>query len=284
MKPALFSPPPAGPPSPPAAAKEAIVMTARRALVTGSSRGIGAAIARALAGSGHRVAVHCRADTAAAGAVAASLPAAAGLPGGGHAVVTGDIADPRQAADLVGAAVAALGGIDVLVNNAGVYAHQPIDATSYQDWQASWRRIVDTNVHGAANVTWCVTDHLLGRPAGPAGARIICVGSRGAYRGEPTAPAYGAAKAALHAMAQSLAVALAPRGIAVAAVAPGFVSTEMAESVLSGPDGDAIRAQSPFGRVAEPDEVASAVAWLASPAAVWASGAVIDLNGALYLR
>src|SRR6266705_1761980 len=111
MKPALFSPPPAGPPSPPAAAKEAIVMTARRALVTGSSRGIGAAIARALAGSGHRVAVHCRADTAAAGAVAASLPAAAGLPGGGHAVVTGDIADPRQAADLVGAAVAALGGI-----------------------------------------------------------------------------------------------------------------------------------------------------------------------------
>ncbi len=85
-------------------------------------------------------------------------------------------------------------------------------------------------------------------------------------------------------MAQSLAVALAPRGIAVAAVAPGFVSTEMAESVLSGPDGDAIRAQSPFGRVAEPDEVASAVAWLASPAAVRASGAVIDLNGASYLR
>jgi 3-oxoacyl-[acyl-carrier protein] reductase len=259
-------------------------MTARRALVTGSSRGIGAAIARALAGSGHRVAVHCRADTTAADSVAAALPAAAGLPDGGHAVVTGDIADPRQAADLVGAAVAALGGIDVLVNNAGVYAHQPIDATSYEDWQASWRRIVDTNVHGSANVTWCVTDHLLSRPAGPAGARIICVGSRGAYRGEPTAPAYGAAKAALHAMAQSLAVALAPHGIAVVAVAPGFASTEMAESVLSGPAGDSIRAQSPFGRVAEPDEVASAVAWLASPAALWASGAVIDLNGASYLR
>ena len=85
-------------------------------------------------------------------------------------------------------------------------------------------------------------------------------------------------------MTQSLAVALAPHGIAVAAVAPGFVSTEMAESVLSGPAGDGIRAQSPFGRVAEPAEVAAAVAWLASPLALWASGAVIDLNGASYLR
>jgi len=264
--------------------KEAIMMTARRALVTGASRGIGAAIARALAGSGHRVAVHCRADTTAADAVAAALPAAVALPGGGHAVVTGDIADPRQAAGLVTAAISALGGIDVLVNNAGVYVHQPIDATSYADWQASWRRVVDTNVHGSANVTWCMTDHLLNRPEGAAGARIICVGSRGAYRGEPTAPAYGAAKAALHAMAQSLAVALAPYGIAVAAVAPGFARTEMAESVLSGPDGDGIRAQSPFGRVAEPDEVASAVAWLAAPEALWASGAVIDLNGASHLR
>jgi NAD(P)-dependent dehydrogenase (short-subunit alcohol dehydrogenase family) len=259
-------------------------MTVRRALVTGSSRGIGAAIARALAGSGHRVAVHCRADPTAADAVAAALPAAAALPGGGHAVVTGDIADPRQARDMVTAAVAALGGIDVLVNNAGVYAHQPIESTSYADWQASWRHIVDTNVHGPANMTWCVTDHLLNRPEGPDGARIINVGSRGAYRGEPTAPAYGAAKAALHAMAQSLAVALAPHGIAVAAVAPGFARTEMAESVLSGTAGDGIRAQSPFGRVAEPEEVAAAVAWLASPLAMWASGAVIDLNGASYLR
>ncbi len=143
---------------------------------------------------------------------------------------------------------------------------------------------MDINVHGTANVTWCVVDHLLHRAEGPAGARIITVGSRGAYRGEPTAPAYGASKAAVHAMTQSLAIALAPHGIAVAAVAPGFTRTEMAESLLSSPVGDAIRAQSPFGRVAEPHEVAAAVAWLASPAAQWASGAVLDLNGASYLR
>jgi NAD(P)-dependent dehydrogenase (short-subunit alcohol dehydrogenase family) len=253
-------------------------MNARRALVTGGSRGIGASIARALAESGHRVAVHCRADTSAAAAVAAALP------GSGHAVVSGDVADPRQVQELVAAAVSALGGIDVLVSNAGIYLHQPIASTSYADWQASWQRTIDTNLLGPANVAWCVTDHLLNRPEGPDGARIISVGSRGAYRGEPTAPAYAAAKAALHAMTQSLAVALAPHGIAVAAVAPGFVRTEMAESVLSGAGGEAIRAQSPFGRVAEPGEVAAAVAWLASPEALWASGAVIDLNGASHLR
>jgi NAD(P)-dependent dehydrogenase (short-subunit alcohol dehydrogenase family) len=85
-------------------------------------------------------------------------------------------------------------------------------------------------------------------------------------------------------MTQSLAVSLAPYGIAVAAVAPGFVQTDMTESLLAGPAGDDIRAQSPFSRVAEPDDIAYAVAWLALPGAQWASGAVIDLNGASYLR
>jgi NAD(P)-dependent dehydrogenase (short-subunit alcohol dehydrogenase family) len=253
-------------------------VTERRALVTGGSRGIGAAIAAELAASGHVVAVHCRADTARAAAVAAALP------GSGHAVVAGDVADPQQVLDLVSAAVAALGGIDVLVNNAGIYAHQPIMSTSYADWQAAWRQALDINLHGAANVTWCVVDHLLHRTEGPDGGRIINIGSRGVHRGEPTAPAYGASKAGVHALTQSLAVALAPHGIAVAAVAPGFTRTDMAESMLSSPAGDAIRAQSPFGRVAEPGEIAAAVGWLASPRAEWASGAILDLNGASYLR
>jgi NAD(P)-dependent dehydrogenase (short-subunit alcohol dehydrogenase family) len=253
-------------------------MPARRALVTGSSRGIGAAVAAALAEAGYAVAVHYRSGRAEAEAVLA------GLAGAGHAAVAGDLTDPEQASGIVTAAVAALGGVDVLVNNAGTYAEQPITSTSYADWQRAWRRILDVNVLGTAYVTWAVVDHLRRRPEGPAGARIITVGSRGAYRGEPQAPAYGASKAAVHALAQSLAVALAPDGIGVAAVAPGFVRTGLVDSILAGPRGEAIRAQSPYGRVAEPAEVAAAVTWLASPAAQWASGAVLDLNGASYLR
>jgi 3-oxoacyl-[acyl-carrier protein] reductase len=120
--------------------------------------------------------------------------------------------------------------------------------------------------------------------AGGRGGRIVNVGSRGAYRGEPDNPAYGASKAGLHAFGQSLAVALAPHGITVASVAPGFVATDMAAGVLATAAGQAIRAQSPFNRVATAEEVAAAVHYLASPEAAWSSGAVLDLNGASYLR
>ncbi|MCP3820213.1 SDR family oxidoreductase [Streptomyces sp. A3M-1-3] len=249
-----------------------------RALVTGGSRGIGASIAADLAASGHAVAVHCRTDVAAAEAVVSALP------GDGHAVVTGDLGQPDQAEAVMAAAVAALGTVDVLVNNAGIYVEQPVHSTSYAQWQATWQRVVDVNLHGPANLTWCLVDHLLHRPEGPRGARIINVGSRGAYRGEPDAPAYGASKAAVHALSQSLARSLAPYGIAVTAVAPGFVRTELSESMLAGAAGEAVLAQHPMGRVAEPADVAAAVAWLASPAAEWSSGAVLDLNGASYLR
>ena len=108
--------------------------------------------------------------------------------------------------------------------------------------------------------------------------------SRGAFRGEPGQPAYGASKAGLNAFGQSLAIALAPYGITVATVAPGFVDTDMATKHLASPEGDAIRAQSPFQRVAEPEEIAAGVVYLASPQAEWASGAILDLNGASYLR
>jgi NAD(P)-dependent dehydrogenase (short-subunit alcohol dehydrogenase family) len=116
------------------------------------------------------------------------------------------------------------------------------------------------------------------------GGRIINVSSRGAYRGEPRSPAYGASKAGLNALGQSLARALAPFGIAVMSVAPGFVATDMTNEHLKPPRGDEIRTQSPFGRVGEPEEIAAAVLYLASDQAVWASGAVLDLNGASYLR
>jgi 3-oxoacyl-[acyl-carrier protein] reductase len=243
--------------------------------VTGGSRGIGAAIARAFAERGDRVAVHYGTSVARAERVRD------GLPGDGHVAVRADMADPEAVRAMVDAAAAELGGLDVLVNNAGVYLDQPVLDTSYEDWQAAWRTTLDVNLAGAANATWCAVRHMT---ASGSGGHVVNVGSRGAYRGEPVNPAYGASKAGLHAFGQSLAVALAPHGITVASVAPGFVRTDMAAGVLSGPGGDAIRAQSPFGRVAEPEEIAAAVVYLASPEAAWASGAVLDLNGASYLR
>ncbi len=174
----------------------------------------------------------------------------------------------------------ALGGLDVLVNNAGVYLWHPIAEVSYEQWQAAWQETLGVNLTGAANVTWCAVQHMISR----GGGRIVNVSSRGAFRGEPSHPAYGASKAGLNAFGQSLAKALAPHGIAVATVAPGYVATDMAAEYLAGPDGDAIRAGSPFGRVAEADEIAAAVLYLASPQAEWASGAILDLNGASYLR
>jgi 3-oxoacyl-[acyl-carrier protein] reductase len=243
-------------------------------LVTGASRGIGRAIAQAFAGQGDRVAVHHR-DSA--GLAAEVL---AGLPGHGHAVVQADLTDAEAVAGMVERAYDTLGGLDVLVNNAGIFAAHPITEVSYKEWQAAWQETLGVNLIGAANVTWCAVQHMIA--AG--GGRIVNVSSRGAFRGEPGQPAYGASKAGLNAFGQSLALALAPHGIAVATVAPGFVDTDMTTTHLDGAAGEAIKAQSPFHRVAEAEEIAAAVLYLASPEAEWASGAILDLNGASYLR
>ena len=248
--------------------------------MTGGSRGIGAAIARAFAQRGDRVAVHCRDALAVAEVVRDSLS------GDGHVVVRADLEVPAEVRAMVDAAAAGLDGLDVLVNNAGIYLDHPVLGTSYEEWQAAWQATLGVNLVGAANVTWCAVQHMTasGRRGGRRGGRIVNVGSRGAFRGEPTHPAYGASKAGLHAFGQSLAVALAPHGITVASVAPGFVATDMTTELLATPAGDVIRAQSPFGRVATAEEIAAAVVYLASPEAEWVSGAVLDLNGASYLR
>jgi 3-oxoacyl-[acyl-carrier protein] reductase len=252
-------------------------MTKRAVLVTGSSRGVGRAVAARFAAGGDRVAIHHR-DSA---ALAEQL--AAGLPGSGHVVVQADMADAAAVRAMVDEAADRLGGLDVLVNNAGVYGgvhrDHPVFGTDFDAWQLMWRHTFDVNLFGAANAAWAAAQHMRER-----GGRIVNVSSRGAYRGEPDQPAYGASKAALNAMGQSLAVALAPFGIAVASVAPGFIATDMTNEHLKAERGEAIRSQSPFARVARPEEVAAAVHWLASPDAEWASGAVLDLNGASYLR
>jgi 3-oxoacyl-[acyl-carrier protein] reductase len=245
-----------------------------RVLVTGASRGIGRSIARAFAEAGDRVAVHY------GGSLDAARQTLAALSGDGHRLVQADLTDANAVRAAVDQAAEQLGGLDVLVNNAGIFvAHPPLE-TGYEAWQEAWTRTLATNLTGAANATFCAIPHL--RAAG--GGAVVNVTSRGAFRGEPDNPAYGASKAGLNAFTQSMALALAPHDIRVAAVAPGFVQTEMAREVLDGPGGDAVRAQSPFGRVARPEEVASAVVWLASEGARFSTGTIIDVNGASYLR
>jgi NAD(P)-dependent dehydrogenase (short-subunit alcohol dehydrogenase family) len=246
----------------------------RGVLVTGGSRGIGAAIARAFAEQGDRVAVHYGSSVEAAENVASTLA------GEGHVTVQADMADPDAVRTAVDSAAEHLGRLDVLVNNAGVFLAHPPLSTSYENWQAAWSRTLATNLVGAANATFCAIPHL--RAAG--GGAIVNVSSRGAFRGEPECPAYAASKAGMNAFGQSMALVLAPHGITVGTVAPGFVDTEMAREVLDGPGGDDVRAQSPFGRVARSEEVAAAVLWLASPEARFSSGTIIDVNGASYLR
>jgi NAD(P)-dependent dehydrogenase (short-subunit alcohol dehydrogenase family) len=243
-------------------------------LVTGGSRGIGRVVARAFAEQGDRVAVHWGSSRERAERVLAELP------GDGHVLVQADMADAAAVGDMVDDAADRLGRLDVLVNNAGVFTAHPPLAVSYEEWQRAWSRTLAVNLLGAANATFRAVPHLIA--AG--GGAVVNVTSRGAFRGEPDTPAYGASKAGLNAFAQSMALALAPHGISVTAVAPGFVQTEMAREVLDGPGGDAVRAQSPFGRVARPEEVASAVLWLASPGARFSSGTIVDVNGASYLR
>ncbi len=246
----------------------------RAVLVTGASRGIGAAVARAFAEAGERVAVHYGGSRAAAEQVVRELP------GAGHALVQADLADPEAVRRMVDAAADRLGGLDVLVNNAGVYPDNRIDEDDYAAWQRAWQQTLGVNLLGAANVTWCAVRHMRRR----GGGRIVNVSSRGAFRGEPNHLAYGASKGALNSFTQSLAKALGGDGIVVTAVAPGFVATDMANEILDGPRHDEILAQSPFGRVATVEEVARAVLFLAAPDIEFTSGAILDLNGASHLR
>ena len=249
-------------------------MIRRSILVTGGSRGIGAAIAREFAQAGDRIAIHYVSSLPVADEVCKSLA------GEGHITVQADLRNPDAIATMVDHVANVFGKIDVLINNAGVFVDHPIEATTYEQWQDAWAQTIGINLIGAATTSWCALQHMPKNGT----SRIVNIGSRGAFRGEPLSPAYGASKAAMVAFGQSIAKALAPMHIGVTTLAPGFVETEMAARLLDGPEGDGIRAQSPFNRVAKPEELAKAVYFLASPDNEWASGAVLDFNGASYLR
>ena len=243
---------------------------AARVLVTGASGGIGGAICQVMARRGARVLLHYSSDRAAAEATQRALP------GTGHALVQGDLGNPAEVLRLW-QEIAAHGRVDVLVNNAGIFPEHPPLTTGYAEWTAAWQQTLSTNLLGPAHLSFCAARAM----AQQGGGRIVNVSSRAAFRGEPAAPAYAASKAGLNAFSQSLAKALAAQAVYVFVIAPGWVSTaRVARSV----EDKAVLADQPLGRVATPQEVAQVVGYCALDAPASMTGAVLDVNGASYLR
>ena len=241
-----------------------------RALVTGASGGIGAAICRALAARGVTVTLHYQSGGAAAEATRQTLP------GSGHTLVQADLADPA-ACERLWQQASAGGRIDTLVNNAGIFPMHPPLATGPAEWHALWRRTLAINLAAPAHLCYFAARDM----ARQGGGRIVNVSSRGAFRGEPAAPAYAASKAGLNALSQSLAKALAAQGVCVFVVAPGWVATPRVASFVAD---SAVLADQPLGRVATPEEVAQVIVFCALDAPVTMTGAILDVNGASYLR
>ena len=239
-------------------------------LVTGASGGIGAAISKALAARGITVVLHYSKGRDAAEATRRSLK------GEGHSIVQADLTDPKSIGRLWEESSAGQ-RLDAVVNNAGIFPNHAPLTTEFDEWTAAWQRTISTNLLAPAHLS-----HFAARAmAGQGGGRIVNISSRGAYRGEPTAPAYAASKAGLNAMSQSLAKALAPKAVYVYVVAPGWVATERVAKSINDP---AVLADQPLGRVASPEEVAEVVTFCALDAPASLTGAILDVNGASYLR
>ena len=231
-------------------------------LITGTSRGIGAAAYALLKARGHAVRGHSTK--------------------GSDDLIAGDLADAATPRALWDTAVAELGGrIDVLVNNAGIYEAVPDNAPD-DEWHAAWARTLTINLQAAADLSRLAVSHFLdhGIPG-----RIVNVASRAAFRGDsPQHWHYAASKAAMIGMTRTIARGYAANGILAFAVAPGFTVSEMTEEYLAGRGGAQIVADIPLGRVASTDEVAETIRWLATEAPASATGSVIDVNGASYVR
>jgi 3-oxoacyl-[acyl-carrier protein] reductase len=237
----------------------------KRALVTGGSGGIGAAICRRLAADGHHVVVHANSGLDRAQAVVNEIAA-----GGGSAeAVAFDVTD-REATRAALDALLANGPIQILVNNAGIHE----DAVFPGMNGGQWDRVVDVSLNGFFNVTQPLTMPMMRTRWG----RIISITSVAAVTGNRGQVNYSAAKGALHAASKSLALELASRGVTVNAVAPGIIATGMIEGAFNA---EAIKKIVPMQRAGQPEEVANLVAFLSSDEAAYISGQVISINGGM---
>ena len=229
-------------------------------LLTGASRGIGAAALAALESSGHTVAAHSTK--------------------GGGGLIAADFTDREAPRTLWGAAVGKLGRIDVLINNAGIFEGVDVDASD-EEWHAAWERTLTVNLRASSDLCRLAVRHF--RENG--GGRIVNVASRAAFRGDsPAHWHYAASKGAMVAMTRTVARGYAAENILAFAVAPGFTVSEMTEEYLTGRGGEKILADIPLGRVATTVEVAETIRWLATEAPASATGTIIDVNGASYVR
>jgi len=237
----------------------------KRALVTGGSGGIGAAISKRLAADGHHVIVHANRSLGKADAVVAEIIAA----GGSGEAVSFDVTD-RAATAAALAALLEAGPIQILVNNAGIHSDAVFPGMSGEQWDS----VLDVSLNGFFNVTQPLTMPMIRTRWG----RIVNISSIAGITGNRGQVNYSAAKAALHAAGKSLALELASRGITVNAVAPGIIATDMIEGVF---DAETIKKLVPMQRAGKPEEIAELVAFLASDRAAYISGQVISINGAM---
>ncbi|MES2368237.1 3-oxoacyl-ACP reductase FabG [Thiobacillus thioparus] len=237
----------------------------KRALVTGGSGGIGAAICRRLAADGHHVFVHANRGLDRAAAVVAAIRAA----GNSAEAVAFDVTDRAATAAALDTLLEG-GAIQILVNNAGIHDDAVFPGMSGEQWD----RVIDVSLNGFFNVTQPLTLPMIRTRWG----RIVNVSSVAAVAGNRGQVNYSAAKGALHAASKSLALELASRGISVNVVAPGIIETGMSEGAF---DADAVKRLVPMQRAGQPEEVAELVAFLASDKAAYISGQVISINGAL---
>ncbi len=233
------------------------------ALVTGGSRGIGAAISRELARGGAKVAVNYRSGQEAAEAVAGEI---------GGVAVGADVGDPAEAAALVERVEGELGDLDVLVNNAGITRDTLIARMSDEDWAT----VIDTNLRGTFNTCRAVSRKMLRRRSGA----IVNLSSVVGIHGNPGQANYAASKGGIIGLTKALARELGARGVRVNAVAPGYITTELT-GVLSEEMTGLILANTPLGRLGSPEDVAAAVRFLCSDEAAFITGDVLLVDGGL---